>query len=360
MTRIRALAAALACGLAAPAGAQTLYGPVARVGPQFVSYRIGEGPERTISQLAVPVAIAFPVAGGLTLDLATAYARSRYEAGAATEEISGLTDTQIRANWTFGNDNVVLTAGVNLPTGHATIDFEQEALAAGLIGNDFLSFPVSNMGTGFAGTGGLAVARAFGSWNLGAGASFRYSSEWDAFDVEDEMVAYQPGSEVRFRVGGDRTGTGGRLTFGATYSMFGDDEASGTTYSTGDRVIGQLGYLANLGATTSLSLSAWNLYRLEGEVLGDEVAPPENIANVALALGFGVLGATIEPNVEARVATGDDESRRGRLVQGGLRLRRAIGKFEFFPSAAYAVGKLGADDADLTGLRGMLTIRFTP
>jgi hypothetical protein len=308
----------------------------------------------------VPVALGFPVAGKLSMDVATAYAISRYEDDERTEEISGLTDTQIRANYVLGSDNVILTAGVNLPTGHPTIDFEREAFAAGQIGNDFLAFPISNMGTGLAGTGGIAVARAFGSWNLGGGLAFRYSSAWDAFEAEESTVRYQPGNEVRFRVGADRTGLGGRFSVGATYSMFGDDEASGSTYSTGDRIIGQAGYQANLGPTTSLSLFAWNLYRLEGEVLGNAVAPPENIANVALALGFGVAGATIEPNVEGRFATSDDESRRGQLVQGGLRIRRATGKFELSPSAAYAVGKLGADDADLRGLRGILSIRFTP
>lgn len=360
--RSRSLALALAASVAAavPAGAQALFGPVIRVGPQFVSYKIDAPVDRTISQFAVPIALAVPVAGRLVLDVATAYASSRFEEATRTEEISGLTDTQLRANYTFGNDNVILTAGLNLPTGHSTIDFEREAFAAGQIGNDFLAFPVSNMGTGFASTGGVALARAFGSWNLGAGAAFRYSSPWDAFEAADSVVQYQPGNEIRFRVGGDRVGSSGRLAIGATYSMFGDDEAGGFAYSTGDRLITQAGYQVNLGAATSLSLSAWDLYRFEGELLGDAVAPPENIANVALALGFGLAGATIEPNVEARFATSDDDTRRGQLTQFGLRLRRPLGKLELYPSAAYAIGKIGAADAGLTGLRGILTIRFTP
>ena len=174
------------------------------------------------------------------------------------------------------------------------------------------------------------------------------------------MVQYQPGNEIRFRVGGDRTAPGGRLSLGATYSMFGDDEAGGFTYGTGDRLVTQGGYQFNLGPTTSLSLFAWDLYRFEGELLGDAVAPAENIANLALALGFGVAGATIEPNVEARFATSDDETRRGQLTQLGLRLRRPLGRLEIYPSAAYAIGKIGAEDAGLNGFRAILTMRFTP
>ena len=45
--------------------------------------------------------------------------------------------------------------------------------AASLIGNDFLVFPISSMGSGLGGTGGLALARPLGQWTLGAGLSVR-------------------------------------------------------------------------------------------------------------------------------------------------------------------------------------------
>ena len=73
-------------------------------------------------------------------------------------ELSGLTDTQVRANYTFGQDLVVLTAGVNLPTGSSTVAAE-ELEAASLIGSDFLTFPISGFGSGLGFTGGVAFAR---------------------------------------------------------------------------------------------------------------------------------------------------------------------------------------------------------
>ena len=50
--RSRRLALALAASVAAagPAGAQALFGPVVRAGPQFVSYKIDAPVDRTISQ----------------------------------------------------------------------------------------------------------------------------------------------------------------------------------------------------------------------------------------------------------------------------------------------------------------------
>src|SRR5688500_7320231 len=92
-----ALVAGAALLAAAPAGAQALWAPAVRVGPQFVSYDIKEPVNKTISQFALPIAVAFQVSERFTVDLAGAYATSRVEAGTRSSEITGLTDTQLRA-----------------------------------------------------------------------------------------------------------------------------------------------------------------------------------------------------------------------------------------------------------------------
>ena len=59
-----------------------------------------------------------------SLDVGTAYASARVTntAGGQSNEstITGLTDTQIRATMNLGSDLVVLTAGLNIPTGRST------------------------------------------------------------------------------------------------------------------------------------------------------------------------------------------------------------------------------------------------
>ena len=93
-----------------------------------------------------------PLTPSLTIDVGTSYARSHVEqtgcGKTTTSEISGLTDTQIRGHYVIGTDFIVLTAGVNIPTGQSTVIAESKLVAASLIGSDFLSFPISNMGTG--------------------------------------------------------------------------------------------------------------------------------------------------------------------------------------------------------------------
>src|SRR5205814_8122503 len=111
----------------------------ARVAPQFHSYSI-DGPSKiTIREYTAPLFVVVPVTPQLTFDLGTAYARSHVEQTTfgtkTTSDIAGLTDTQIRANYVLGNDFVVVTAGVNLPTGQSRVTTAQ-VLAAGLTGSD--------------------------------------------------------------------------------------------------------------------------------------------------------------------------------------------------------------------------------
>src|SRR6266567_3395408 len=187
--------------------AQSIFDVGARVAPQFIQYRLGTPSSATISEFALPIFVLVPATPALSFDLGSAYTSARVEEAAGktktTSAISGLTDTQIRVHYTIGTDFVVLTGGVNLPTGRSTVR-SGEVLAAGLIGSDFLAFPISNMGTGFGGTGGIAVARPLGDWNLGLGASLRHSAQYDPLEQSgSQAVHYQPGNEYRLRMGGD-------------------------------------------------------------------------------------------------------------------------------------------------------------
>src|SRR4051812_23832238 len=170
----------------------------ARTSPQFAHYTLGSPSNNTISEMAIPLFAVMPISPMLTLDIGTAFASAKLtntSNGQATEStISGLTDTQLRATVNLATDMVVLTAGLNIPTGSSTVKPEEQA-AAGMIGNDFLIFPISSMGSGFGGTGGLALARPMGDWNLGAGFSVRHSMPFDPYeDATGAKLHYTPGN----------------------------------------------------------------------------------------------------------------------------------------------------------------------
>lgn len=370
----RALSLVALGGLLAPTGrghAQSVFDSELRLAPQFLQYRLTDPAGETISQVAVPLFISMPVSERLTFDVGTSYARSRVVAGSTTSEISGLTDTQVRGNLTLGSDFVVLTAGLNLPTGTSSVTLDQFA-AAGLIGNDFLAFPISNMGTGFAVTGGVAVARPVGDWNLGVGGAVRRSTSYEPFDIPGQTLRFQPGNEYRARVGVDRPVGAGRIALGLTYSAFGKDDVGGSVYNTGDRVIAQGVYSAPMPGH-ELTIAAYNVFRAPGSYASGEPTGRENIANLFASVGLNALGTIVEPSVELRhwlqnvpattTGTTTTPARSQSSVLGtlGVRTRVTVAGVRVFPSVGYTGGSLATADgahAGLTGFRAQVAMRI--
>lgn len=361
-TRLIPLAlTSLALGTAPALEAQGVSDGSVIVAPQFVSYKFGTGSAaKTVTELGIPFAVILPFGERFTVDVSSSYANVRVTTpGLATSSINGLTDTQIRGNIAFGDNLGVITVGVNLPTGQYTVPNGQ-AEAAGQIGNDFLVYPVSSMGNGLAATGGIAIARPIGDWNLGLGGSFRHSQVFDAYKLQSSVLRFQPGDEIRLRLGLDRPLGDGRFAIAATYSKFGNDAANDTTFGTGDRALAQASLSLPMGSG-DFQLSGWNLYRAQGELLSGTKSPWENVANGNLALGFNAGGLYIQPNVEVRVWQVDGYHA-GTLGNVGVRLRFNMGPFSVNPAAGYAMGKLYTQNSgpttDVTGFRGSLLIRL--
>lgn len=365
-----------ALALASVASAQSLSDADLRTAPQWVQYQVHAPADETISELAIPVFVSVPLGSRLSVDVGTAYARAHVTTGAEHSDIAGLTDTQVRGRYTFGNDLLVLTGGVSLPTGNESVTLEQ-LTAASRIGNDFLAFPVSNMGTGLALTGGAAVAYPLGVWNVGAGASMRRSRAYEPFDVPGQSFRYQPGNEVRVRLGVDRPVAEGRLALGATYAAFGREDAAGSAYNTGDRLITQGALTGRIGEH-DYSVVAYDIFRGPGNYASGDRAGRENIANLFLSLGVHALGTIVEPSVELRHwlqhvyepgdATGPARSQSSRLATLGVRAQLQVGAVTVFPNVGYTLlGRLATTDdaglpvqADLTGFRVGLVMRASP
>jgi len=329
--------------------------------PTFTSMGFGDGAgKRTVSQIALPFVVGIPISERINIDITTAFAMSKVVVGgdSTASEINGLTDTQVRANFRLADQNIVFTVGLNLPTGQYSVPEEQQE-AAGQIGNDFLNYPISSMGNGLAGTGGVAYARTAGDWNLGLGASVRKSTEFAAFSVASSDYRFTPADEYRLRLNLDRPVGDGEVSLGLTYSVFGTDVADTTTYSTGDRFILTGGWSLPIGGR-DLYLSAWNLYRLAGEQVGAE-APPENVFNVNGAMSFEFGEYVLQPNVELRLWQVDG-ARAGNLLNVGARLRMTAGVLTLFPQLGMSFGNIyslaDGSATKVSGLRASLTARY--
>jgi hypothetical protein len=337
-----------------------------RVSPQFISYSLGSPSNSKISEVAIPLFAFVPVTRTLTLDVGTAFVSARAtntSSGQPVEsKISGLTDTQIRATLNLGSDLVLLTAGVNVPTGRSLITPAEQS-AAGLIGNDFLMFPISSMGSGFGGTGGLAIARPFGDWNLGAGLSVRHSMPFDPYqDAAGTKLRYAPGDETRARIGVDHPYGTGRASLGLTYSKFGNDTLARSGYNTGDRLMAQ-GYVTSAMGRGDYLLGAWNLFRASGTQFDGSTSGTENITDVSASYGLPVGVARLEPGIDVRTWAQQGQALSLQSTVS-LRYEQSMGAVTVSPGAGFTFGKLAAQSAtgvsttaSLSGFRAQLTIR---
>ena len=361
---------ALATVIAPSVGAQSVFDAQLRLAPQYMQYKIKAPNDETISELAIPVFVSIPFGSRFTFDVGTSYARAKVTTGSAVSEVSGLTDTQLRGNLTLGTDFVVLTGGVNLPTGKSTVDIDQ-VTAAGRIGSDFLAFPISNLGTGLAVTGGVAVARPIGEWNIGFGGSVRRSAEYEPFNQPGTPLKFTPGDEYRAKLGVDHAAGNGRISLGLTYSAFGDDVAGNSVYNTGNRLIAQ-GVLQNTLSGNDVTVAAYNVFRAPGNYANGDPAGRENITNLYLGIGLRMLGTVVEPSVEGRnwlqnvpaTSVEGAHSQMSYLGTVGLRTRIGLGGLAAFPSVGYTLGSLATQlptgvttHADMTGWRAQLAVR---
>jgi hypothetical protein len=357
LPRRAVVAAALTLGPAAVHG-QILESSSVRAAPQALRLEFDQS-RRTVTEFAVPIAFTLPVTSRLSFDVGTAYASTTVEVdGVEASSISGVTDTQLRGSYVFGDQRFVLTGGVNLPTGQYEVPLDQ-AEAASIIGNDFFTFPVSSYGTGFVGTAGFVAALPLNdTWGLAIGASHRVSGEFDAFSDADDRIRFEPAQETRLRAGLEGQLGAARVQVAGVFSTFGNDLVDRIAYKTGDRFVLQGGVSAPVGGG-DFYLTGWGLFRGESQQVGGN-APPENIFNAQLGYGFSVGSLYVEPNVESRFWSVDGE-RAGLLSYAGLRTRIPIGAFDFFPSFSYGVGDLtersGAAD-DLTSWRAGLVVRI--
>lgn len=368
------LAAAMSAWLVGGLNAQASDGLYARFnalsGWEVRGFTFGPGiGTKAVSQWNVPFVVVVPVGRKMSVDLTSYYVNGRVETDADTQTLAGMTDTQVRLLYTMSRDRLVGSVSFNLPTGEHAASTSQYQVA-GAVGSTFLSFPVSNSGTAFGVTGGMAYAQRAGAWNVGLSGSVRYLGSYAPFS--DEALSYSPGMEARVRAGAERLlGEQARLLIGATVSTFSTDTYAGSSgpvsasYAAGPRFIGELAFVRVIGRST-LTLAAWDFFRLAGDTNG--VSNPdtkENVVNGELRLTYPVAPRIqVEPMIAFRQWNPSDSAGGylgGQLTSGGVRVRAGLtDRLSAALAGRYDAGWISnpPNRASLRGYGLLLCLRF--
>jgi hypothetical protein len=359
------VAAAAFSWAAVPALAQTRVDAQSGVEFRNVSFGSGLG-INSLKEFAVPVGLAMPIGSRLNVDAGTYYVSAQRTDASGSQTINGLTDVILRGAYQLKPDVAVFTFAVNLPTGHKTLSGDQVAVASA-VATDLVPFPVSNFGTGFSVTTGLAWATPVGPWALGIAGSFRYNGAYQPISDTSaglDTLRFRPGGEVRLRIGADRIVGQGRLSFGVTYSTFANDEFGSQSRSPGTRLIPQFSWSTPLGINNSLVVYGWDVYRNVDENASVNQGVKQNtMALGAMASLRSGARNSLRPQFELRKGWQGPGGlhNAGTLVGLGLRYQMAASeRLTLTPGFRVDLGNLttsSGGSASVTGLSFSLTAR---
>jgi hypothetical protein len=339
------------------------------------------------SQFSLPLMAKVPLGQRWTFDVAAAYTIGRVvlatpdpDLNVSRYELDGLTDARIRATGRL-NPTVSVTLGLNLPTGHTSLD-SAETEAFRVLAAPPLSFQTARLGRGFAATAGVVLSRQLGpSWAGALGASYELRGKYEPGAIIPALSSsdFSPSDALRFSAGLDGLVGEHGLTVGLSLDVFpNSDEITDPTLGDG-LLTSQLGPIVTADAQLriasrqlrELTVYAVDRYRTRYKIGSSAIGNspvPESSGNY-LDLGVRALipagrrsGILVVPNFRHQTGLkADNTLATAGIVSGGLTvgLIREIGTaYLLQPFVRGQVGRLksGTSAATATALAGGVTL----
>lgn len=342
----------------------------AALGMHYQGYSFASGSDVEKSSLfLVPLSFQMVVAPGMVLDAYSVHVRARATSGTTVLKFDGQLDSWARLRWQY-NPSTVVAIGISVPTGEEKQTAEQAAVAS-VISNDLLGYREGNWGAGWSTTAGISTFWRPGTWRLSAGASYRLAAGFEP--QVDTTLRYNPGSELRGRIGAVRTFSTGTFETGLTVQTFTIDKLDKKNlFQAGPRVRFDLSYD---WPTTRLSFT--NLWRSKGDLSAPIINALDGtyLRDTLITIGWQnlmIVGASgtlrvadkfnLVPEASYKIRTASDRAGRGSLALVGFMVPFQYADLEIFPGVKYGVGRLipslaGASYKSLSGGELSLIIR---
>lgn len=336
---------------------------------------------RTLSQVSVPASASFALGSSWRLDFGASVTNGEVEfadsAGrnTTTVSLSGLSDVRVRASGSVAGDALVVSVGLNLPSGATSLDSAQlravRVLAAPAFG---IGLPA--LGFGPAGAIGVVGTRAVGSWVGALGASFEYRGKYSPVAALQSGAApdYDPGNAMHMSLGLERFVGDSRLSLQVGTDLYSDDVLSS---GANKAQTVKLGPVVTVESSLSFASTRIRDGRLSGSLLRrssferDGVTVPGGSGtylSAGLEAGL-VLTRSYDVHVGGDVLLHsgldvDDSIMTAKTrhmgLLAGLRFRGSSGYVEPFVRVGTGSIDPGAGSVSFTGIAGgvQLTIRF--
>lgn len=151
--------------------------------------------------------------------------------GGATRSASltGISDVRARATGRLLGESVLMTVGVNAPTGRMSLSGDQFSTLR-ILASPALGMGSSPVGAGLSGTLGLVLAQQVGSWAMAYGTSYEMRGQYQpvaALIAGTPSTDFLPGGVFRASVSADRLLGPHRLNVSLAGDVFADDRLRG-------------------------------------------------------------------------------------------------------------------------------------
>jgi hypothetical protein len=182
-----------------------------------------------IDQFWVPLSGFVPLGDNTEARVFLATANSDVTLAATDHKLAGLSDLRMQFSRSYVNDQYLVSAGVNLPTGKTQLQIIDAVPVLEILAQSFLEFPMRRYGEGFGFNVLLGTARRWGDGNIGLSARYEYLGSYKPYKAGDSLVVddYKPGDVLNINLSGDWP-TGSMVWSGAAlFTVYGADKSGG-------------------------------------------------------------------------------------------------------------------------------------
>jgi hypothetical protein len=182
------------------------------------------GPEESISQTTFGLSGFVPLRDNFEARCQILSGYNNLDTGGAKTNMSGLGDLRLQLAHSFSRDRLLLSAGLNLPTGKRELDPGGERRIIEFLSRDYLSLPLRRYGEGFGFNLQAGGATELGPFKCGLTGVYDYCGSYKPYEGSGD---YDPGDA--FSLNATAGATSGRIEYGGDvgFSFFGTDALDG-------------------------------------------------------------------------------------------------------------------------------------
>lgn len=315
---------------------------------------------KKLNQFVIPVYGFVPIKDNLEARFSLSTVSSNLDSAGTDYKLSGLSDLRVQFNQSLADDRLLLSVGLNLPTGKKKLNLTDEWPIMEYLSRDYINVPVRKYGEGLGINLLTGYATQAGEMQLGATMSIGIEGAYKAYETSEGSDDYNPGDIFSLSVGADGPFKNWKVSSRISFTTYGTDKMDKKKiYRAGRQLALQFGAATDKGTyqiATNINyiLRGRNTRYDSSEEINDQLQLYGNefawnsTVSFALADNYNII-----PSLELRfVGANEEDLGKSHLFGLGSDLRRRFSddigaNFGF----KYYTGSADGGDIDLKGFQ---------